>query len=110
MSDLSDDEIYERLEAHKLLGDKEKREPEKIVTQEDYARYAIRYLKLDEVAKKNNIYKDMYDDVNSQNKNYGYLVLAKEFGLIKSENKKLTPERELTREEALYYFYDLINR
>ncbi len=103
----SEDEIYQALESYNIL-DGQGREPEKIITQRDYARYISRYLGYQEFASLNSIYKDRFDDISSGDSDYGYLVLAKEKGLIESSSENLLePEKVIDRENALYYYYNL---
>lgn len=104
--DSSVDEIYDALEFKNILGDEE-RDPEKIITQRDYAKYVSRYLEYEEFAKLNDIYKDKYDDIDSDDSDYGYLLLAKEKNLIESEDDLLEPDKVIDRETALYYYYIL---
>lgn len=101
----SDEDIYDLLESNDIL-DKDDKNPERLITQADLARYMIRFKGYNDVASHNNIFKDDYLDIDSSDKDYGYLVLAKEFNIIESENKKLEPRKKITREQALYDFYN----
>lgn len=103
----SEDEVYSALEYRNLL-DGEAKNPEKIVTNRDYAKYVSRYLNYNDIAKISDIFKDRFTDIDSTDPDYGYLVLAKEKKLIELENENLLePDKEIDRETALYYFYNL---
>lgn len=103
--DYTDDEVYEQLEYNNLLNG-EPRNPEKEITQRDYARYIARYKSYGDIGKLNNIFKDRFEDLSSSDKDFGYLSIAKEKGYIETtENDKLDPDKKITREMALYYLY-----
>ena len=104
--DLTDDEVYQTIENMNLL-EIESRQPDKILTHRDYSRYISKLLNYNDIAKMNDIFKDKYDDITSEDSDYGYLFLGDIKGLIESEDNKLMPDKEIDRETALYYFYNL---
>lgn len=108
---LTDDQVYDQLSYLNLL-DGEEKEPGKIITQKDYARYIARYKSYGEIGKLNSIFKDQFDDLSSSDKDFGYLAIAKEKGYIETNSdNRLEPNKEITREMALYYLYALkLNR
>lgn len=103
--DLTDEQVYEMLQYNNLLED-EPKEPNKIITQKDIARYIARYKSYGNIGKLNEIFKDKYEDSTSSDKDFGYLAIAKEKGFIETDGEnKLNPDKEITRETALYYLY-----
>ncbi|NLD18087.1 MAG: S-layer homology domain-containing protein, partial [Tissierellia bacterium] len=103
--DLTDEQVYELLQYNNLLED-EPKEPNKIITQKDIARYIARYKSYGNIGKLNEIFKDKYEDATSSDKDFGYLAIAKEKGFIETDGEnKLNPDKEITRETALYYLY-----
>lgn len=104
--DLTDDEVYQTIENMNLL-EIESRQPDKLLTHRDYSRYISKLLNYNDIAKMNDIFKDKYDDITSEDSDYGYLFLGDIKGLIESEDNKLMPDKEIDRETALYYFYNL---
>lgn len=105
---LSDEEVYE------YLGDRFdkvlKKDPESSVTNRDYAKIVSKFRRdYSDIAKENHIFKDRFDDIDSTDKDYGFLVIAEDKGYIKSENNKLYPDKNINRETALYYIYNLVN-
>lgn len=103
--EMTDDQVYEQLEYTNLLED-EPKQPDKIITQKDIARYIARYKSYGNIGKLNEIFKDQYEDASSADKDFGYLTIAKEKGYIETDGKnKLNPNKEITRETALYYLY-----
>lgn len=104
IEDLSTEEVYKSLEYLNLLEDEDQK-PDMIIKQRDFARYVARFMNYGDIGRLNEIFKDKYEDINSQDEDFGYLTLAKEKGYIESDENKLNPDKELTREMALYYLY-----
>ncbi|MDO5725448.1 MAG: hypothetical protein Q4P29_03985 [Tissierellia bacterium] len=97
------DEVYKHLENIKLIH-KDEIDKEKLLNRIDLAKFIIRKKGLEDVAKLEHIFKDVYQDANRN----GYLILAGKLGLIKASGEKILPDKEVTREEALMIIYNYL--
>lgn len=81
--------------------------PTKEITQRDAAKFLVRKANLEDIAKYNDILKTGYKDMDNTDPDYGYLLVAKNKGFIKTEfENTLEPNKILDREEALIYYYN----
>lgn len=106
-SSTSTDDIYKLAKDRGLLKDEERKE-DKVIRNRDYARYIARYLSYDQIGQYNEIFKDSYKDISSEDSDYGYLVLAKLKKLMDFQSENLLEaDKEVDRESLLYYYYYL---
>lgn len=113
IEDESDEAVYEHIE--RLYGNDIlkliDKNPNSFVSHRDFARLISKYQgDYSEIAKKNKIFKDRFKDIDSSDKDYGYLVLAESNGYITPETGKLEPDKTIDRETALYYLYNFLNK
>lgn len=107
-SNLSDDEIYEGLKWTMILGS-DAREPNKIVTNEDMAKYTLRSMNYQKIADRGYLFDDKFTDMSKDSANYGYLVLAKDLGFIQTGSDTiLEPTKKIDRETALFNLYNYV--
>ncbi|PRR73319.1 YcdB/YcdC domain-containing protein [Neomoorella humiferrea] len=97
--DLKDGEILQRAREEKWL--KENLEPGAAVSRELLAKFLIRYLNLERVARIEGIYRVPYRDSSSLNpETLGYAALAWGLGIIKGDGFTFDPAHDITRAEA----------
>lgn len=113
IKDGSDKEVYEKIEGMygndvlKLID----KNPDSFVSHRDFSKLISKYQgDYSDIAKKNKIFKDRFKDIDSSDKDYGYLVLAESNGYITPETGKLQPDKNIDRETALYYLYNFLNK
>lgn len=97
--DLNDEEILKRARDEKWL--QENLEPGSPVSRELLAKFLIRYLNLERVARIEGIYRVPYRDASSLNpETLGYAALSWGLGIIKSDGVNFDPTHYITRAEA----------
>lgn len=103
-------EMYAFLIRENILKENEKALKD-FVTKEDVAKYAIRVLKYDEVAKLKGIYKYPFKDLEKANKEYiGHITLAYGLGLVKGNDEKFEPKKQISRADAAKIIFEYLNK
>lgn len=103
-------EMYAFLIRENILNENEKA-LKGFVTKEDVAKYGIRALKYDEVAKIKGIYKYPFKDIEKANKEYvGHITLAYGLGIVKGNDEKFEPKKQISRADAAKMIFDYLKR
>ncbi|MDO5725321.1 MAG: hypothetical protein Q4P29_03350 [Tissierellia bacterium] len=103
-SDTEDfDLIYEYAIRNGIIEKSEESRDRKL-TRKDIAKYLIRYKDIEEIAKLEGVFKDVYKDANGD----ANLIIVGKLGWIDAKGDKILPNEEVTREEALMIFYNML--
>lgn len=105
------EELYDYFIRSEYMLENERAE-ERIVKKEEAVKYIIRIMNLEEVAKVDKIYKDIFKDQNEIEEGLkGYINIAYGLNIIKEdETGNINPKFELRREDAADIIYNYIFR
>lgn len=85
-------------------------DPTSALTYRDISKYYCRMLDYEKIAKLNSIYNGRYEDSAEAGEDYGAMVIARALGIIdEADEKKLNPNKTVSRENALYYYNNYLN-
>lgn len=102
------DDFYDMLKYSDVIKEAEIA-PEKIMTKQDAAKFAIRYLGLDKAATIKGIYKKPFPDKIAESYE-GYAAISKGLGIIKGDAKgNFNGTKLLTRAEAAVVIFGTVN-
>ncbi|MCG7345189.1 S-layer homology domain-containing protein [Sporosarcina sp. ACRSL] len=93
-------EIERAVEAGIIIADSRNFDVDSPITREELSVWMIRVLGLEQAAKDSSIYKlDFADAGKVHSANAGYVAMANSIGLIKAEQNRFNPDREVTYAE-----------
>ncbi|WP_060208363.1 S-layer homology domain-containing protein [Sporosarcina koreensis] len=93
-------EIERAVELGILKADSQNFDVDEPVTREELSVWMIRVLGLEQAAKDSSIYKADFEDADKiQSPNIGYVAMANSIGLVKAEQNRFNPDREVTYAE-----------
>jgi len=102
------DDFYNMLVDGKVIT-KEEKAPDSLLTRQDAAKFAIRYLGLDKAAKDGSIFKNPYKDTVAVNY-LGYAALVKSIGIMQGDaNGRFNGAGIMTRAHATVVIYNLLD-
>ena len=109
--ELSQEELYNRFIRSGYMLENEKN-PDAIVTKAESVKYIIRIMNLEEVAKLQGIYKDIFKDQSEIEQGFkGYINLAYGLKILNGNGTgNINPKAELKREDAANIIYNYIFR
>jgi len=107
--DIEDEEkLYDYLINRGIIKEDEKA-PERFVTKEEAIKYIIRGLNYEEIAKLQDIFKDIFEDSKDVTDGLkGYVAIAYGLKIIEAENGKINPKAEIKREDGAVLIYNYI--
>jgi len=103
----SSDDFYEMLIRNNVINEGEKA-PGSIISRQDAAKFAIRFLGLDKAAKDGSIFRNVFSDAVSGDY-LGYAALARALGIMQGDAAgNFNGGREMTRAEAAVVVFNLL--